>query len=128
MIQPQIEAMTAALQSLLSAESFTISSVLIQKLAAAAVPGVYLISHPDSHAEILHAGRTKTKTVLGRLADHCRLTTPSDLAGMLLRYPSHAQDAKAYKIRWLRVDDDIERAQLELFTIAILKPPFNRYI
>ena len=128
MIHERVQLMTPALQSLLDAPSHRISNVLAQKLAHAAVPGVYLISAPSQPESIVYVGRTKTKTVLGRLNDHCRLSTPSDLSGMLLRYPDQAQDARSYDIRWVSVEDDISRAQLELFAIAVLKPPFNRYI
>lgn len=129
MIHERVQLMTVAtfnLCSMLRAIAF--QNVWPKNWLMQLCRGLYLISAPSQPESIVYVGRTKTKTVLGRLNDHCRLSTPSDLSGMLLRYPDQAQDARSYDIRWVSVEDDISRAQLELFAIAVWKPPFNRYI
>jgi hypothetical protein len=111
----------------LDAKPHRISDLLEVKPAEAAVSGVYLISAPDAPGQIVYAGRTKSKTILGRLVDHCGWNTASDLVGMLVRHPEFCRQAKSYSARWLRIEDNIERAQVELFAIAVLRPPFNRH-
>ncbi len=127
MIHKRIQLLTGNLQSLLDAPVRRILDVLAQRPPSAIVPGVYLISAPDQPQCIVYVGRTKTKTVLGRLEDHCKLTTSSDLSGMIKRHPEHVQNARSYNIRWISVEDGINRAQLEFFAIAVLEPLFNRY-
>ena len=49
--------------------------------------GVYAISYPDD-SQIVYIGKTKTKTIHGRMKDHLQhkhLDTDSDLANMVLR-------------------------------------------
>jgi|GEM_PF-6209088 len=128
MLDPLIAPLRAQLQSLLDAPRLRIQQVLASRPAAAVVSGVYAISVPDRPEQVVYIGRTKTKTMLGRLQDHCRLATPSDLRGMLSRHAAYPQDPQCYDVRWTRVDEDVSRAQLELFAIAVVKPPFNRYI
>lgn len=90
------------------------------------VRGVYLMSLPDDPESLMYVGRTKSKTVHGRLCDHCRINTGSDLRGMLLRRPQYPQASADNGLRWIEVADSSERAYLELFAIAILQPVFNR--
>ncbi len=90
------------------------------------VSGVYLISLPGDPESLLYVGRTKSKTVHGRLCDHCRIDTGSDLRGILLRRPQYPQAPADYGFRWIEVADPSERAYLEMFAIAILQPTFNR--
>jgi len=127
MIRERIDAMAVMLEGLVNAPCSDIDALLASKPTAASVPGVYAISAPGDPNCILYVGRTKTKTILGRLSDHCRIDTPSDLRGMLTRHLVYPQNPRSYGVRWCQVDEDVVRAQLELFAIAVLKPPFNRY-
>jgi hypothetical protein len=128
MIALRIQELSSLLERLLSAPAVPVNELLRQRLEAADLPGVYLISQTEAADSPVYAGRTKTKSVLGRLRDHCVQKTGSDLAGMLSRHPTYPQDPRSYYLRWVAVPDDIARAQLELFAISVLRPPFNRYI
>ena len=88
--------------------------------------GVYAISLPGDPGAIVYIGRTKTKTVRGRIRDHLKIDTPSDLRGMLKRWPDLPQDAESYEARWVAEADDEERAFREYFAISMLMPKFNR--
>ncbi len=112
----------------MGAPAVQVKDMLAQAPELANVPGVYLLSHCVDASTHVYIGRTKTKSVLGRLKDHCRMRTGSDLAGMLPRHATFPQETSGYYLRWVAVPDATERAQLELFAIAVLRPPFNRYI
>ncbi|MCK4511959.1 GIY-YIG nuclease family protein [bacterium] len=88
--------------------------------------GVYAISLPGDPSTIVYVGRTKTKTVRGRIRDHLRIGTSSDLRGMLKGWPDLPQDAESYEARWVAEADDRERAFRECFAISMLMPRFNR--
>lgn len=128
MIASRVQELTALLEALLSAPAIRVGDLLTSSPAAADVPGVYLISQSPEISTQVYIGRTKTKSVLGRLRDHCRMKTGSDLAGMLSRHTTFPQETSGYYLRWVSILDGVERAQLELFAIAVLRPPFNRYI
>lgn len=128
MIASRVEELTVLLEMLLSAPAHPVGDLLRDAPEPANVPGVYLISQSADASTHVYVGRTKTKSVLGRLKDHCRMKTGSDLAGMLSRHTTFPQETNRYYLRWVAVPDTIERARLELFAIAALRPPFNRYI
>lgn len=127
-MKKRIDELEARLTALIESAPVSIAAILAGNDASAAVPGVYLLSAPDKPAAIVYAGRTKSKTIHGRLCDHCQLKTHSDLAGMLKRFPRFPQAPRDYEARWIEIVDPIERAQLELFAIAVLRPLFNRYV
>ncbi len=88
--------------------------------------GVYAISLPGDPGTIVYVGRTKTKTVQGRIRDHLRINTTSDLRGMLKDAPDLPQDTESYEARWVAEADDRERGFREYFAISMLMPRFNR--
>ena len=126
-VESRIATLSEMLAELLAAKVYRLGDIINEPPAAAAVEGVYLFSSPSTPSSLVYAGRTKTKTILGRFKDHSRINTPSDLRGMLLRLPDMPQTSSEYGARWLAVPDPIERSQFELFVIAVLAPPFNRY-
>lgn len=126
-MEERIHVLKNKLLELVASPTVQIAKIMAESHPSSCVLGVYLISAPKKPDEIVYAGRTKSKTIHGRLCDHCRLKTGSDLSGILLRFSDYPQIAKEYEARWIHVENEIERAQLELFTISVLCPPFNRY-
>jgi hypothetical protein len=125
-IQSRTSVLMARVQELLSAPVRRLDDVVQESRPDAEVEGVYLISSPGHPEDLVYAGRTKSKTVRGRLKDHRNLPTPSDLRGMLPRWPDYPQVVNDYGVRWLPVAEPVERAYLECFTIAVVQPKFNR--
>jgi len=120
------ERLLVGVQLLVEAPVWEIGELIRAAPSAACAAGVYLISSPGSDQAHLYVGRTKSKTIFGRIRDHCGISTPSDLRGMLPRWPDYPQDPLLYRVRWLAVQDAGERASQELFAIAVLSPLFNR--
>ena len=91
--------------------------------------GVYAISKPDD-SEIIYVGKTKTKTIQGRMYDHLKHKhgdTDSDLANMVLkRKHLYPQDYPNYLVRYLPLEDSRDRMRFEMFTISILNPDLNK--
>lgn len=114
------------LDSLIGASPMPIDELLDDRPPAAEVPGVYLISLPAERDHAVYVGRTNRKSILGRVRDHVRLNTGSDLRGMLQRHSDFPAECRRYEVRWLRIDDRRTRSAVELFSIAVLLPPFNR--
>ena len=112
---------------LVTARVWSVGEVLRERPSEAEVAGVYLISMPSAPDSMVYAGRTKTKTVRGRLRDHRSMATGSDLRGMLARWPDHPQVPEEYGVRWIEVPSAAERGAVEAFTIAVLVPTFNRW-
>lgn len=110
---------------LLSTDAFTIHDILRMKPSRFTVEGVYIISTPDD-SEIVYVGRTRTKSVIGRLIDHRNIDTKSDLKGMLMLFSDYPQEIDDYLVRCLDVADARKRTFLEHFLISVLQPPFNK--
>mgnify|MGYP000607173208 CR=1 FL=1 len=74
-------------------------------------------------------GKTKTKTIQGRMYDHLKHKhgdTDSDLANMVLKRPYLPQDYLNYSVRYLPLEDSRDRMIFEMFTISILDPKLNK--
>ncbi len=113
------------LSTLLSAEPSRIREILNNKPAAFDVPGAYAIATPDD-SRFVYAGKTRTKTVLGRIRDHRSIDTQSDLRGMLKCHLPYPQEIDSYLVRSLEEKDARLRTFLEHFVIGVLQPPFNK--
>ena len=90
--------------------------------------GVYAISYPDD-SQIVYIGKTKTKTIHGRMKDHLQhkhLDTDSDLANMVLRRKLLPQDYENYLVRYVALDEPRDRMRFEMFSISILNPQLNK--
>lgn len=111
---------------LLMSSVWRISDLLREHPEVSRAGGVYIISCPTEDERIVYIGRTKSNTIHGRISDHCRISTKSDLRGMLPQWPDFPSVATDYGVRWLAVENPEYRAQLELFAIAVLAPTFNR--
>jgi hypothetical protein len=124
--EQRIAALSSELERLLAARVWRLGDVVRHRPPESQVRGVYLLSSPTRALAVTYAGRTKTKTIHGRLCDHRNLTTGSDLRGMLSRWPDYPQVPDDYGVRWLEISDAQQRGALELFAIAVLAPLFNR--
>ena len=90
--------------------------------------GVYTISLPNDD-EIVYVGKTKTKTIPGRMHDHLmhkHLDTDSDLANMVLRRSELPQDYENYLVRYTPLEDSRMRMRFEMFAISSLNPRLNK--
>ena len=121
----RIAALRGRLSTLLSSEPARIRDVLDGEPAAFDVEGVYAISTPDD-SRFVYAGKTRTKTVLGRIRDHRSVDTQSDLRGMLQRYRDYPQEIDSYLVRCQQERDARQRTFLEYFVIGVLQPSFNK--
>ncbi len=112
---------------LLSTDALTIHDVLMKRPSRFNVEGVYLISTPDDN-EIVYVGKTRTKSVIGRLSDHRTKDTKSDLKRMLKLklFSDYPQEVNNYLVRCVEVVDSRKRTFFEHFSISILQPPFNK--
>ena len=88
------------------------------------VEGVYAISTPDD--DLVYVGKTRTKTISGRIKDHRYMGERSDLRGMLKVFNDYPQEIDKYLVRCIEVADPRERTFFEYFTIGVLSPPFNK--
>ena len=113
------------LTRLLNSISQTVRDVAFDLPTEFDVEGVYIISTPDDK-EMVYTGRTKTKSVTGRVQDHRRINTGSDLKGMLKTHKSYPQETDDYKVRCIEIIDPRERTFFEYFVIGVLKPAFNK--
>ena len=121
----RIEAYQERLSRLLCSGYLTIRTIAFDRPARFDIEGVYIISTPDDK-KIVYAGRTKTKTVTGRIRDHRSIDTQSDLKGMLRSNQSYPQEIDDYSVRCMEMEDSRERIFFEHFIISILKPVFNK--
>ena len=122
----EIERWEEKLEELLSKKPELISNVAKNKNIRE--KGVYAISRPDTN-EIVYVGKTKTKTIQGRMYDHLKHKhgdTDSDLANMVLKRPYLPQDYLNYSVRYLPLEDSRDRMIFEMFTISILDPKLNK--
>lgn len=122
----RVSSLTELLNELLGAKSWTLGDLLAERPSASQQKGVYLLSRPSDSDDYVYAGRTNTKSILGRLQDHRRIPTKSDLRGMLRDRPDEPQKIDAYWVRWVHVEDDKSRKYFEHFVIAVLQPAWNR--
>ena len=113
------------LSSILKSDAIPIYEIIKNKPHQFDVRGIYTITTPDDNT-IVWVGQTRTKTVAGRIRDHCKLNQSSDLNVMLRNYPSYPQDYDAYLVRCFEEVDERERSQLEHFLIGVLQPVFNK--
>ena len=114
------------LEELLSKKQELISNVAKNKNIRE--KGVYAISRPDTN-EIVYVGKTKTKTIQGRMYDHLKHKhgdTDSDLANMVLKRKHLPQDYPNYLVRYLPLEHSRDRMRFEMFTISILNPDLNK--
>ena len=125
--QTRLAVLTAELERLLEARVWRLTDLRRERPPESEVKGVYLISLPEKPETVVYAGRTRTKTVRGRLADHRTMNTSSDLRGMLSRYPDLPQVPDEYGVRWIEVAEASKRGAFEVFVIAVLAPQFNRW-
>ncbi len=116
---------SSMLNKLISSDPITFFKALTTKEIKLNVEGVYIISTPND-SEIIYAGKTKSKSVLGRMKDHFSLKTDSDLRGMLKLFPSYPRDIDNYLIRCLEVPDARKRTFFEYFATGVLRSPFNK--
>ena len=117
---------SAQLAELMRAPTMPLGEIASASPRTARDRGVYAISLPGDASTIVYVGRAKTRTVRGRIRDHLKIDTPSDLRGMLKRWPDLPQDAESYEARWVAEADDKERAFREYFAISMLMPKLNR--
>jgi ribosomal protein S3 len=88
----RISEFRSQLSKLLSTDTLTIHNILMKKPSRFNVKGVYLISTPDDN-EIVYVGKTRTKSVIGRLSDHRTKDTKSDLKMLKLKlFSDYPQD------------------------------------
>jgi len=87
-------------------------------------PGVYAISTPVDD-RMVYAGRTKSKSIAGRIADHRNTDAGSDLRGMLKRNPQLPQRIEDCRVRYVGIRDDRDRLFFEYFAIGCLAPALN---
>jgi len=90
--------------------------------------GVYVISLP-SDKETVYVGKTKTKTIQGRMKDHLMHKhgdTDSDLANMVLRRNHLPQDYENYLVRYVPLENSRDRMRFEMFSISVLNPQLNK--
>lgn len=113
------------LARLLISSTHTIQDVAFSLHTKFDIGGVYVISTPNDK-EIVYAGRTKTKSVVGRIRDHRSINTSSDLKGMVRINPSYPQGIDSYRVRCIEIIDPRERLFFEHFVIGVLKPTFNK--
>jgi hypothetical protein len=121
----RVSGLKKQLTRLLTSEAVSIGRVLADKPNGFAVSGVYAISTPADD-EIVYVGKTRTKPIIGRLADHRSLDTKSDLRGMLKIHSDYPQQINEYVARCLCVVDDRQRTFLEHFCIGVVQPRFNK--
>ncbi len=123
----RISEFRSQLSKLLSTGTLTIHNILMKKPSRFNVKGVYLISTPDDN-EIVYVGKTRTKSVIGRLSDHRTKDTKSDLKRMLKLklFSDYPQEVNNYLVRCVEVVDSRKRTFFEHFSISILQPPFNK--
>ena len=110
---------------LLSRRSLSIAHIRREKPSSFNVKGVYIISKPDDQ-DIVYAGKTNTKTIIGRISDHMTANTKSDLKIMLNDFRGYPKDAEDYMVRCVEINDMRERAFFEHFVIGALRPMFNK--
>jgi hypothetical protein len=123
-VTKRVESYVAQLFDLLSTPAVSVAEVLSHRTSHD-LPGVYAISDPADRS-ILYVGRTKTKSIAGRIADHKHIDTNSDLRGMLRRRPELPQDIDSYRVRYVVLDDDRERVFFEHFAIGAVAPDLNK--
>ena len=112
------------LDCLIGAESMTIGHLLKNRILHDS-SGVYAILVPDD-SEVIYVGRTKTKGVAGRIADHRSINTPSDLRGMLKNNPQLPQQIDEYRVRYVPIEESRDRLFFEMFAIGCLRPRLNK--
>ncbi|MFX0199170.1 MAG: hypothetical protein ACFFCW_23855 [Candidatus Hodarchaeota archaeon] len=121
----RISVFRGQLFALLSADPLTVREILDMRPPRFDVEGVYVISTPDD-GEIVYVGKTRTKSVIGRVSDHRDTDTKSDLKGMLRLFPDYPQEVNNYLVRCINISDARKRTFFEHFSIGVLSPPFNK--
>ena len=111
------------LLSLRKAEPITIADLLANRRHHD-VPGVYAISTPADD-EIVYVGRTKIKSIAGRIADHRTGNGTSDLREKLRHNAHMPQALEQYFVRYVRVTEPRPRLFFEHFAIGCLAPRLN---
>lgn len=120
-----ISRLRSQLRDLLSSVALTVHDVRFEEPPQFNVEGVYVISTPDD-GEIIYTGKTRTKTVIERIADHRSIDTKSDLKGMLKMFLDYPQEIDEYLVRCVEISDSRDRTFFEHFSISVLQPPFNK--
>jgi ribosomal protein S3 len=113
------------LSTILEKDAIPIGEVLKNKPHQFDVQGVYVITTPDDKT-IIWVGETRTKKVIGRIQNHCKLNQSSDLNVILKKDLNYPQDYNTYLVRCLEETDDRKRGQLEHFLLGVLQPIFNK--
>jgi len=125
----RISDLNAMLFELLKKEPIAVQDIVYlfgRNISQFYVEGVYMISTPDDN-EIVYVGKTRTKSVAGRVKDHRSINTNSDLKGMLSKlFKDYPQDIDNYLVRCIEIRDPRERTFFEHFLISILQPHFNK--
>jgi hypothetical protein len=121
----QLRKFTSDLHALAELQSRVIGDVLREWPDDAQFTSGYLVSTPDD-GEIVYAGMSKDQVVANRFYDHIHNRNPSNLSGILPRFPTYPQAADTYRVRWVPVEDLRERRFFESFVIGVIRPPFNR--
>lgn len=111
--------------NLVNSGSYTTDEIIKTPHQFFKIKGVYLISTPDDD-EIVYIGKTKTKTIAGRIEDHRSIGTDSNLRRMLELYPKYPKEIKEYHIRCKEIKNERERTFFKYFAIGILQPHFNK--
>lgn len=121
----QVQKLHKRLEELMDSTRYTISKMLASVSSQHDVEGVYVITTPDDRS-VVYVGRTKTKSIRGRMNDHLKNTGSSDLNVMLKEYPDYPQDPSKYCVRYISIEQPQQRNYFEHFAIGILEPPFNK--
>ncbi len=121
----RITSLRECITLLTSSKPFRLADVIDGQPREFNVEGIYCISTPADD-EIVYVGKTRSKSVIGRMKDHRSINTNSDLKGMLKLFPEYPQSIDDYLIRCIEVTDSWQRAFTEHFAIGVLQPPFNK--
>jgi hypothetical protein len=117
--------MKEMVEKILSAPQYLILDVATEPSLHNA-SGVYLIIPPDG-SRVVYVGKTRSKSIAGRMKDHLSIDTNSDLKGMLKNvFTNYPQEKENYLVQYIAIPDDKERTLFEHFAIAVLNPPFNK--
>ncbi len=125
-IEQRLKVRFDQLAELVDSPVMPLGEIAAAKALTARDRGIYAISLPGDPGTIVYVGRTKTRTVRGRIRDHLRVDGSFALRGMLERWPDLPQEAESYEARWVAEPDDRERGFRECFAISMLTPKLNR--
>jgi len=124
-LSSRISDLQEQLLGLLSTEPASISDVFFNEPPRFNVEGVYMISTPDDR-KVVWVGRTITKSIIGRIADHRSGATTSDLKRRVRGSPEYPQNIDEYLVRCVAIPNPRERILFEHFSIGALQPALNK--